>query len=691
MSKGRPFGFLDHNLRSGDSVLGIGDIRQLIELSMAPKGSKQLRLFGRSIQAAADEAVALRMRLRSIPIRDIGDVNAMAALDGESRKALLLPKLLADAFVGIVLAETRTAERADRLQALEGLADAATNGTVVAIERLQRDALTDLRIDAPDGLSRDPFHWPLEFPEVFAGNGDGFDALIGNPPFLGGQKITGAMGTAFREYLVEHIARGMRGSADFVAYFFLRTFSILSKRGLFGLIAVNTIAEGDTRDVGLGQILKDGGVIIAAYPNEVWPGTANVVTSRVHMAKSSWDGPRTLAGRIVPLISSHLGETESWSPKKLLSNAGIVFQGSITLGDGFLVGEDFVRSTISEDPEYRKILYPYLIGREVNQSPEHLPGRFVINFFDWPEDEAAQFRRAFDVVEREVRPERDKQNDVGAKRNWWLHLRPRPDLYHSIGRGSLFRSHPASWSGNESRLERVIVFVTQATKYPCFTMVPNEYVYAHSLCVIASDSFSLLGCLSSDIHAVWAFEQGSRLHERLRYTHGDIFETFPLPPGVLSAERYDLAHLGEELFTTRREVMRSESKGMTGFYNDLHNPGFGRQDVARCREIQAELNRTVLAAYGMDDVDLELGFHEVGYLPDGNNTRFTMSERARRVVLNRLSELNHQRYQEEADQGLHGPTSGSRKGRGRRTRAVSTSQPMLDIESILPATLEGSD
>ena len=57
MSKGRPFGFLDHNLRSGDSLLGIHDIGQLTELSMAPKGSKQLRLFGRSIQAAVETAI----------------------------------------------------------------------------------------------------------------------------------------------------------------------------------------------------------------------------------------------------------------------------------------------------------------------------------------------------------------------------------------------------------------------------------------------------------------------------------------------------------------------------------------------------------------------------------------------------------------------------------------------------------
>jgi hypothetical protein len=692
MSKGRPFGFLDHNLRSGDSLLGIRDIRQLTELSMVPKGSKQLRLFGRSIEAAVEKAIELRTRLRSIPIRDIGDVDAMAALDAESRRALLLPQAVADAFVGIILAETRMAERADRLQALEALADAAANGTEAAADRLRRDTMTDLCIDAPDGLSRDPFHWPLQFPEVFGYQRGGFDAFIGNPPFLGGQKITGAMGTAFREFLVETIAGGMRGSADFVSYFFLRTYSLLSDRGLFGLIAVNTIAEGDTRDVGLGQLLKAGGQIVAAYPNEVWPGTANVVTSRVHMAKSSWAGTRQLNGKTVAYISSHLGEVEAWSPKKLESNAGLVFQGSITLGDGFLVDEDFVATALADDPEYEKVLYPYLIGREVNQHPEHEPGRHVINFFDWTEYASRRYSSAFAIVERQVRPEREKQNDAGAKRAWWLHLRPRPELYHKIGRGELFQSHPSDWVDDSHRLERVIVFATGATKYPCFTMVPNEYIYANTVCVVASDSFGLLGCLSSDIHAVWAWEQGSRMKQDLRYTHGDIFETFPLPNGLLEADTGRLSELGGELFRTRREVMRVEQKGLTSFYNDFHSPEFRRQDIGRCREIQASLNQAVLEAYGLDEIDLELGFHDVGYLPEGKNTRFTMSEKARREILNELREMNKSRYLEQEERKAsarkkHDP--GNRK-RKRNVASGDQGQFVLDATSQPRADRSGT-
>jgi hypothetical protein len=181
MSKGRPFGFLDHNLRTGDSLLGIQDLVQLIELDMNPTGKAQLRLFGRTIRTAVDKALELRARLRARPIRDIHDVEAMAALDALSRKELALPSIIADAFVGIVLAEERAGDRSARIEGLAALADAATNGDANANERLVRTALQDLAKGTQSGLPAKPLHWPLHFPEVFVRNTPGFDAIIGNP------------------------------------------------------------------------------------------------------------------------------------------------------------------------------------------------------------------------------------------------------------------------------------------------------------------------------------------------------------------------------------------------------------------------------------------------------------------------------------------------------------------------------
>ena len=109
--------------------------------------------------------------------------------------------------------------------------------------------------------------------------------------------------------------------------------------------------------------------------------------------------------------------------------------------------------------------------------------------------------------------------------------------------------------------------------------------------------------------------------------------------------------------------MRAEQKGMTSFYNDFHDPESRRRDVGRCRDIQVSLNEAVLEAYGLDEIDLELGFHKVGHLPQDKNTRFTMSEKARQEILNRLSETNKSRYLEQEKRNASPRNTNSAGGR----------------------------
>ncbi|MDP5306214.1 Eco57I restriction-modification methylase domain-containing protein [Paracoccus spongiarum] len=650
MSKGRPFGFLDHNLRSGDSLLGIHDIRQLTELSMAPKGSKQLKLFGRSIQAAVEKAIELRTRLRSIPIRDIGDVDAMAALDAESRRALLLPQVVADAFVGIILAETRATERADRLQAVEALADASANGTEAAVDRLRRDAMTDLRIDAPDDRPRDPFHWPLQFPEVFGDQRAGFDALIGNPPFLGGRRITGALGTAFRSWLVGVIADGRRGSADLSAYFFLRSWNLMREGGAFGLLAVNTISEGDTRQVGLEEMVRNGAVVYAAYPNEPWPGAASVATSRVHVAKGHWDSQKTLNGKPVNYISPFLSDREEWSPKPLKENSNLAFQGSIVLGMGFVLTKDQADAMLSVDPRNRDVLFPFLNGEDLNSDPEQNPSRWVINFWDWSEERARTYDLPYQWIEANVKPERQRRKDNGdyalrrpLPQRWWQYADKRPALYHAIGRGQLFENHPAGFEPNTEPMPLVLVAV-QTTKYLSLGMQPNTSVFSHATNVFAIESFGYFCVMNSALHSEWVRTHSSSLETRLRYIPSDCFETFPFPDISEHLERLGNAFHGERL-----QAMRDTRCGITRLYNSYHDPEATAECIQVLRESQTGIDEAVLQAYGWSDINLRHDFYDVEYLPENDRRRFTICDEARVELLARLSKLNQRRYLNELE------------------------------------------
>jgi methylase of polypeptide subunit release factors len=91
-----------------------------------------------------------------------------------------------------------------------------------------------------------PFHWPVEFPEVFARENGGFDAIVGNPPFAGKNTIIAGHRKNYLPWL-QTLHEGAHGNADLVAHFFRRAFGLLCPGGVFGLIATNTIGQGDTR------------------------------------------------------------------------------------------------------------------------------------------------------------------------------------------------------------------------------------------------------------------------------------------------------------------------------------------------------------------------------------------------------------------------------------------------------------
>jgi len=722
LAKNRPFGFLDHNLRHGNSLLGLRSLDQLTELRMKPQSNGQQRIFALKVTNAVEEAIALRARLRATPIRDIRDVEAMARLDREARSILERPELAADALVGEGLRYAdRPTELAAALNVLSSEVGRMLEGIGGGEDAVKRRADAALAVDLPHRKNpRKPFHWPLEFPEVFereGGNG-GFDAFVGNPPFLGGQKITGAMGTAFRDYLVEYVADGNKGSADLVAYFFLSCFGMLRNGGTSGLLAVNTIAEGDTRDVGLTALLNDGAVIFEAHPNEPWPGTAAVVTSRIHMVRGAWDGSLILSGQEVELVSAFLTKEDDKKALKLKINAGKSFQGSITLGMGFVFSKETAESLLSQELAYRDVVFPYLIGDDLTSNPRQTPSRWVANFWDWPLSRdgdgvwsIADFRQqrlwlqqghvpsdypgkvaedypaVLEIIKRDVKPERQRRGEDGEfelrsplPEKWWIHAEKRPGLYHAIGRGEFFFVHPKGWEQGRKPDDEVLVFATGATKYPLFESCPNDQIFANTLGIVALFDFASYAILNSGFHTVWAWKYSSSLETRMRYTPTDCFETFPFPQVT---ENDPLFALGEWLKACRREAHDTFDVGLTGIYNRFHDPEEVSPAITALRKAHVAVDERAKALYGYDDLDLEYSFHEVAYLPTEDRTRYTVSEKARLEILRRLAALNVERYEDE-QAALELPT----KAKPKATKKVARDQgspALFDSEPASPA------
>jgi hypothetical protein len=634
LSKDKPFEFLDHAIRCGDSLVGIHNLDQLRKFNLDGKG-EDTSLFLQFLDPKIKEAIALRRQITEMQAVTVEDVEAQDRMLREANEKIDRLKCAADF---LIAAEFTPGSAADKRAARD---DAAIK---VALHFNDSD-LPTFRREAQKALNGQvTFHWPFEFPEVLVERG-GFDGFVGNPPFMGGQKITGNLGEAYREYLVQWLANEQRGSADLCAYFFLRAKQLLRDEGQFGFLATNTIAQGDTREVGLDQLTVNGYVIPCAIPSRPWPGAANLEVAIVWVRRGAWNGQFVLDDKPANGITASLTPlgNVTGKPHRLATNTGRSFQGSNILGMGFTLPPEEAQLLISHNATNSSVLFPFLNADDLNSRPDSSPSRWVINFQNWPLSRsnapktysgpvATDFPDCLRIVEERVKPERAGNNDRRRREVWWQFTRPTLDLYEAV-----------------SNLAHILVGPI-TTKYWSVSVYKPGTVFSHAVVVFALSEFSDFSVLQSSIHDAWAREYSGSLETRLRYTPTDCFENFPFPansPSVAVGETYE---------NFRRRVMLTRQEGLTETYNRFHNPSETSEDIQKLRDLHVEMDNAVAAAYGWSDLKLDHGFHETK-----QGIRYTISEPARRDVLQRLLKLNHERYAEEVKQGLHEKKKGATK------------------------------
>jgi hypothetical protein len=644
MMKDRPFSFLDHALKCGDSLLGVSSVQQIENFSLRP-GERQSTFASANLFRYVDEATAKRRALEDLPSNNPAQIETKNRLHAEAEAATAKVKAVADCLIAFELRcldghayeDKRTVE-AEKVQLLmKHDADTSLKSQPPTISQLHAHAREQLR-----GLR--PFHWAVEFPEVFTLGG--FDAFVGNPPFMGNKKITGELSTDYRELVVNSIAGGVRGLADLCAYFFLRVDQLLSSRGTFCLIATDTISQGGTREVGLDQICSSGAAIFRAIKSQQWPGSAKVVVSIIWVSHLDWCGEFFLndakVSGITSLLTEGIGSKDS--PDHLVASEGIGFIGSVVLGKGFVVSPEAAADFVRQDPKYKDVLYPLIGGEELNSTASQAASDWVICFWDWPLNQetapeeyvgpvASDYPLCLEILRTLVKPERDLKNRKVYRERWWRFAELQKNSYLAAASG-------------EQVLVRAIISPTHA-----FAFVKTGQIFNNKTILLNADH-ARFAILQSSIHEKWFIEYSTTMGvSTLTYYPAACLETFPFP---ISSRGIGI--LGREYHEFRNQVMHSHNEGLTKTYNRFHDRGEHSADLTQLRALHVEMDQAVAEAYGWSDLDLGHGFHATK-----QGERYTLSEPARRAVLDRLLALNHQRYEEEVKAGLHEKKTGKVK------------------------------
>ncbi|TKC98153.1 Eco57I restriction-modification methylase domain-containing protein [Polyangium fumosum] len=647
MSRTLPFTFVDHALRHGDSLVGL-DFKQIESFHWAPSGQTEtVRVL---LREALDQAVELRQQL--LALADHEDPASQAEkrrLFDFSQQAIERVRIVADACVGAFFAEEKDAarkeERKRRLDLVEAWVGHENGEAGAELEALAAEARAKLS----------PFHWWIEFPEVFfekrpdpldGGRVNGaanMDAFVGNPPFLGGSKVSGALGVGYRDWLkAAHPTAEGRG--DLSAHFFWRAYSLLGSNGAAGLIATNTIAQGDTRGTGLAAIVHAGGTIYDATSALQWPGEANVAVAIVHFAVGAPTAQpslhRILDGQEVGIINSMLrANAERGDPVPLQVNEAFCYQGHKIAGAGFVLSPSERDAFLATRPSNAQVIFPYLGGEEINTDPSQGFDRFVINFGKRDVAEAAVWPELLDRVRTLVKPARDAVRDNTGKgghgkKYWWQFL-DRCDPLHAALK-------PCT---------RCLV-AANVTKHLTFAWQPLDRVLSNTVFVFALDRDSAFAALQSRIHELWARLLSSSMRTDLRYAASDCFETFPFPHPDPRTVLPDLESIGERLYSARARFMVDTNQGLTKTYNALKDPACEDGRILDLRRLHEDMDRAVLAAYGWSDIPVP----PFCPLTDADREALQAFEDE---VIDRLYVLNAERAREEQRLGL----AGKKKGR----------------------------
>jgi hypothetical protein len=719
LSKDLPFTFVDHALKCGDSLVGYG-VRDI----QAAMKEVQLGFLNHQNQIYAEMGLARRESF-SDDNRDDEAYDLKRKLLEQQIKASEGLRTAGDLMVAAFFAGSKPKERADKQEVYLALLSGTfgDDGLVDSVQEIRE------RLAAGERGIR-PFHWDLEFPEVFSSERGGFEVFVGNPPFAGKNTIAEGSPDGILDWF-KQLHPESHGNADLVAHFFRCCFSLLRPGGSLGLIATNTIAQGDTRSTGLRWICLNGGTIFAARKRYKWPGVAAVVVSVVHLFKGAYAGVKLLEKRPVEQVTAFLFANGGHDdPKQLAANAGKSFVGSYVLGMGLTFDDSgpaddetpglpspiaTMERLIAENPKNAEVIFPYIGGEEVNSSPTHAHHRYVINFGERSEEECrGDWPELMAIVERKVKPERNylKDNSDGRHRKlfWWQFGRSTPAL-------------------DQTLLKRDDVLAIARVSQTCsFASISARHVFSEQLIILAADDWRLLVTLQSLCHELWARLQGSSMKDDLRYNPSDCFETFPFPNALLDSAADDPAHaatrqsleaIGERYHQFRAELMVANNEGLTSTYNRFHDPAETSIGLLELRRLHGEMDQAVLNAYGWSDVNTACGFgldyldtEEDAQLPedlqqridDGNlffwdagdaldfqgqlqaygaitgrrklPWRYRWPDAVRDDVLARLLALNAERYEEEVNLGLHSKgAKQAAKASKRRGRPPKSSQP----------------
>ena len=400
------------------------------------------------------------------------------------------------------------------------------------------------------------------------------DAIIGNPPFIGGKKIRSELGDTYAENLRMKYPE-VKGQVDFCTYWFRKAQDHTATR--CGLVATNSISQGMSRKAGLDYIVDKGGTIHNAIASQKWSGEANVYVSLVNWDKTKHSQNVVLDGKAVAFINTSLQNVfDVTQAVRLKANLKKSFEGCQLGGKGFIISEKKAEEWIKKDPKNADVLKPMMDGTAIIQRYEPLD--WVIDFTGFSIEKASTYSLPFDYLKNIVKEKRSNNNVERTRNLWWLFRRPTLSLQQALKEVEYYYA------------------ISKTTKYVAIQKVPIYQLPVGGITVITHKDDYLLGVLNSSLHRDWVLAQSNDLGTSIRYTNTTCFETFPFLWDAPETVKNKIRPLAQALDDFRLTYMLEHKIGITTLYNQ-----FFHEETSQLFKLHAKLDKAVCeSVYGWD-------------------------------------------------------------------------------------------
>jgi len=406
------------------------------------------------------------------------------------------------------------------------------------------------------------------------------DAIIGNPPFLGGKRVRLSLGDEYIDRLFTKFS-DVKDSVDFCAYWFRIAHDHLNEDGRAGLVGTNSISQGKSRRASLDYIFDNGGFIHDAISTQEWSGEASVHVSIANWVKQQPNIYRLNSQEVARINSSLQAEIDVTQAVRLKENLNIGFVGAQPNSKGFFISEQQAINWIKSDSKNKLVVKLSCSATDLTDKSHGLPSRWIIDFQDMQLEEVSNFKLPFEHTKTFVKPERMSNREAVLREKWWRFKRTNDAMRKALSNLSLYFVVPCH------------------SKWFIFLPAKPDWLPNNSTTVIASEDFYVLGILTSKVHRIWVKAQSSTLKADTRYTHVTCFETFPFPQNKTSPLVAKIRAAMQELHQYRTEQMEEKQWGITTLYNKF----FGEETATQLHKLHAKLDKLVMQLYGFSDSD----------------------------------------------------------------------------------------